>query len=459
MRAALDWSYRLLDAGERAVFRSASVFAGGATLDALEAVHLAAFPHADVLRLVARLVDHSLLLPLPGAPQPRVTMLETARQYGRELLAEHGEEAVATAAHAGYYLAMAEQAGRELHGPDHVAWLDRLERELDNLRTALVASRGGERRLRLVALDRPWHVRGHVGAGHEWAGGPPAQPERDGGAGLRAGALEAAAGLAWHRGDLGGARGWLEEALAAWRPLADLPGVQRCLSNLGVIAAHRGDWTAALALGADGLGLARDLGDDQAAAIALCNLGLACAYQGDHGSAHEHLDEALQVMRRLGDAMRTAVVLVDLGTAALYRGADDEARERYASGLRVLRSCGIQAHVADCLEGLACIAARRGRVERAVRLVAAATSVRDAAGMSHSPHSLRVLRECAARTRRELCRSPGGAWREGRELRARDAIELALEESARLQWLDHAIRPGPRAPLPVATAAGRWQPT
>src|SRR6266567_2836174 len=139
LRNTLAWSYDLLDAEEQRLFRRLSVFAGGCTLEAVEGLStaLGELP-ADVLDGVASLMDKSLLRQVEQEGQePRLLMLATIREYALEALAASGEMESTRQAHAAYYLALAEQAELELGGPQQGAWLDRLEREHDNLREAL----------------------------------------------------------------------------------------------------------------------------------------------------------------------------------------------------------------------------------------------------------------------------------------------------------------------------------
>jgi predicted ATPase len=151
LRSTIAWSYHLLNAQEQRLFRRLSVFVGGCTLEAAEAV-CAALGDGDgavpVLDGVASLLDKSLLQHTEQAgeegEEPRLRLLETIREYGLEALETSGEMEAAQHAHALYYLALAEEAEAELEGPQQVRWLQRLEREHDNLRAALVArARGG----------------------------------------------------------------------------------------------------------------------------------------------------------------------------------------------------------------------------------------------------------------------------------------------------------------------------
>ena len=142
LRNAIQWSYDLLDVQEQQLFRRLSIFAGGWTLEAAEAVvnagQQANSAGLPVLDGIASLLDKSLLLQVAlDDEEPRLIMLETIREFGQECLEAQGEMEAVRQAQAAYYLALAEKAETELGGPQLVAWLDRLELEHDNLRTAL----------------------------------------------------------------------------------------------------------------------------------------------------------------------------------------------------------------------------------------------------------------------------------------------------------------------------------
>ncbi|HEY6409037.1 MAG TPA: adenylate/guanylate cyclase domain-containing protein, partial [Ktedonobacteraceae bacterium] len=139
LRNAIAWSYNLLDATEQQLFRQLSVFVGSYTLEAVESFYsVFAGGAAQVLDGVASLIDKSLLLQIElEGEESRLVMLETIREYGLEALAASGEEGIMRQSHAAYYLMLAERAELELGGPQQAVWLERLEREHDNLRVAL----------------------------------------------------------------------------------------------------------------------------------------------------------------------------------------------------------------------------------------------------------------------------------------------------------------------------------
>jgi len=179
MRDAIAWSYDLLDAREQSLFRRLCVFAGGCTIEAAEAVRAELGEGSVALHELATLVDKSLLLMLPhenpgsDCPEPRLTLLETIREYGTERLEAHGEAETLRAQHASYYLVLAEAAEPELVGPDQATWSARLEREHDNMRSALLWARDGEHTIMLFRaianyLYLPWCLEGLAGVAAAW---------------------------------------------------------------------------------------------------------------------------------------------------------------------------------------------------------------------------------------------------------------------------------------------------
>jgi non-specific serine/threonine protein kinase len=426
LSATIAWSYDLLDPGERRLLNRLAVFRGGFTLDAAEAV----CGDPGVFEPLARLVDKSLVLPvLPR--RERYRCLDIIRRYAEERLAESGEREAIRLRHLGHFLEFAERAADELTGPGQPASLDRLADEHDNLRAALEAGRSAdvESRLRLVlALERFWSIRGHLGEGREWAEEALAASTGLGATAMRARAIDVAARLALYRGDTARGRAWLEASLAIWRDLGQAAGVQACLTNLGVAASRLGDWPAARGCFEESLGLARELGNQRAIALLLDNLGVMAAYLDDHDQALARMEEALAAMRELGDPARVANSLANLGMLGLYRDRVDEACDHYAECLRILESLDAPVCLAECLEGFACVAARRGRAEPALRLAGAAAAIRETAGTPQPPWSRRIAEGWEAGARRRLGPAAARAWEEGRRLPAARLIPLALEE-------------------------------
>jgi predicted ATPase/DNA-binding CsgD family transcriptional regulator len=316
LRAAVDWSYDLLTAPERTLFDRLSIFAGGWTVDAAEAICAGeAVAAADVFDLLARLVDKSLVqVEESVAGAARFRLLETLRQYGAERLTQRGETDVIRARHATHYLALVEQAAPALRGADQGWWLARLAADADNLRTALrwLAGQGElAPAYRLAgALWRFWAVRGYWSEGRTsladvLARTPPAGAAAPDPA-ARAAVLQGAGALAFYQGDYSAARTSLEESLALQRAGGDTVGATWSLIYLAWAINDGGDPTAARPLLEEALALARAAGDQLGVAWALGRLGLGALFLGEFTRAAAALTESEVLSRALGDRWGTA---------------------------------------------------------------------------------------------------------------------------------------------------------
>jgi non-specific serine/threonine protein kinase len=419
LRAAVDWSHALLTDRERALFARLSVFAGGWTLEAAEAVCAGEGIAADdVLDLLTRLMDQSLVVvdEEPDGPV-RYRLLETLRQYAGERLAEGGAGAANAVrrGHAAYYQALAERAAPGLEGPRRLEWLGRLEAEHDNMRAALRWSLQGEGRvgsaetgLRLAAaVWRFWRYRGRQREGCAWLAAVLALPDAAGPTAARAAALYAAGFLVSDLGDRAAARAWLEESVALWRELGDARGLGRALARLGLATlahdraagralleeavAHAraaGDrWGLALTLRFMGhledrrtgpagpspleasAALFRELGDPLGLGLALTGLGDRALREGDLAAARAHLEEALARRREAGDTFGEALVSSLLGEVARRQGDYRAAAAQYEASRALALEVGNTAFAADALANLGHIALAEGDAGRAAALL------------------------------------------------------------------------------------------
>src|ERR671916_1297994 len=355
MRATLDWSHELLSGPEKGLFARLSVFAGGFALEAAETVgEDRRSDEGDVLLLLGRLVEQSLVLAEPGKVDGglRYRMLEPVRQYALEKLEEGDERDETRRRHARYYLALAERARPELKGPDQSSWLDRLEAEMDNLRAALGLSldRGDvEVALRMVAeLWWFWYKRGHLNEGRRWLEEALGKSVSPTGAPTpaRAEALNGAGVMARNQADFEQAQTWLEESLALQRELGDERGAADVLVNLGTVALDRGDYPRSAALFEESLSLRRKLGDRWGIALALNNLGVVARARGDLAEAASLGEEGLGMFRAVGDRAGVAMVLSNLGKVAEEGDAPAEAAEFYGESLALYRELGEKKSIA-----------------------------------------------------------------------------------------------------------------
>ena len=342
LRNTLAWSYDLLDVEEQRLFRRLSVFAGGCTLEAVEGLPTAlGDTSADVLDGVASLMDKSLLRQVEqDGEEPRLLMLETIREYGLEALASSGEMERTQRAHAHYYLRLAEHAETEIGGPQQAAWLERLEREHDNLRAALqwTLEQAGieepmegecsiEMALRLGgALRVFWVVHGHITEGRHFLERALAVGVSLAGtrieASTRAKALIVAGHLAIIQSDYERAEPLCKESLALYRELEDQPGIAFSLSLLGSVAWTQGNMVAARTLTDEALAIARQVDAMALAAGSLFILGLVSSSQGEYTRAYALFEEGLAIHRALGDKRGIAHSLSQLAQVLFVSQAD-----------------------------------------------------------------------------------------------------------------------------------------
>lgn len=299
LHSTIAWSYELLDAGEQLLFRRLSVFIGGRTLEAAEAVCNAAIDlPIDVLDGIQSLLDKSLLYQQEGVNgEPRFMMLETIWEYAQEQLKASGEEDALRRAHAEYYLWLAEQAEPELRGANQALWLARLADESDNERIVfswLVQRKAVEKGLRLcITLSRFWSIYGKLTEGREWmhlflTNSTEISPE------LHAQSLCEAGNLATIQGDYEQAQLSLKDSLTLYRQLNDQRGIAQVLNNLGNLSKQCGDYAAARTFHMESLSIRKITGDQWGIGASLGNLGNIARQQGDFSVARESYEECIK---------------------------------------------------------------------------------------------------------------------------------------------------------------------
>jgi predicted ATPase/class 3 adenylate cyclase/Tfp pilus assembly protein PilF len=371
MRTTIAWSYDLLDSDEQRRFARASIFAGGATLDAFAAIADDGDDPLGALDALASLADKSLLRIVEDGDESRLAMLETIRDFGRERLADWGDSHEIGRRHAAFYLAVAEAAEPQLQGSGQTRALDRLEADRANLRAALEWLRdhgATEAGLRLGgALWRFWWLRGDVGEGRAHLEALLAQPAPVA-PGVRAKALNGAGVLADAQGDWDAAARLHQESLDLSRALGDARGVAWSLNNLGVVALNQGDYERAEALLQENLAVAEATGDPASIATAQIDLGQLALCLRDHERATVALERGLTLFRRLGDESHVARTLNNLGYMALQRGDYARADALLSESLALHRSVGDRQGIAGTLNNLAEVATALGNLEPAARL-------------------------------------------------------------------------------------------
>jgi non-specific serine/threonine protein kinase len=455
LRLTLNWSYAMLSPAEQLLFDRLSAFAGSWALEAVEFVcsdpeDVVSRPGAkpvwisQILNLISRLVDKSLVLAERRADDSvRYRMLEVVRQYGRERLNERGQTADVFERHAQFYQALAERIEPELMGSMGRAALDRLERDHDNIRTALrhllenQDIDGGQ--LLAGALGRFWLLRGYFSEGEDWLHRILALPGAEARTGGRARCLYVLASLQLNRGDYSAAEMADREALSIWLESGDAAGESWALFGLGQLARLRGEYAAARELLSDGVVASRtggqvvaevnclnaladvafDQSDDAEAraqakaalersaasgwSIGVSNaqriLGQLRAAQGDYAAAKTLFEASLSMSTELRWERGSILTLARLGELAIDLGEFDAARRWLTETLTYACDIGERPAIARALEGCACFAAVLGQPALALRLVAAAAHKRSESHAPLSPRDRTALEQRLASAR------------------------------------------------------------
>jgi predicted ATPase/DNA-binding CsgD family transcriptional regulator len=378
LRNNIEWSYRLLDASEQRLFRSLAVFVGGCTLEAAEAVCAALSSGNGVVAVldgVASLIDKSLLQQTEQeGKEPRLRLLETIREYGLECLTASGEIEVTRQAHAAYYLRLAEEA--VLVGPLLTVWLERLEREHENLRASLTwlldqaedekAESSRELALRLsAALRRFWDARGHYSEGRTFM-----ERSLAGGEGAvtfyRIKTLKAAASMAVYHYDTEWGEALCKEILTLSGELGDTDGVAHTLYLRGIIAGWRKDLATACSLLEEALELWRELGDKDGIAWALHHLAIQVRGQCEYSKASALSEESLTLHRALGDTRGIAFALFESATIHLVSQGDQATvRALLEESLTLARKLGDKRNMSRCFTLLGEVSLQQGDINTA----------------------------------------------------------------------------------------------
>ena len=425
LRKTIAWSYDLLTPDLAHVFRRMGVFAAGCDLDGLRALEPAASGQVpaeedDPLQRVARLADISLLTVTQGTDgEPRVGMLRTIQQYALEQLESSGDLENALQHHAEYYATFAERTCAQLRGPAHLASLDRLGAELDNLRAALTwsletpgegSAASNERvatGLRLVQALAPfWYQHGDATEGRRWlehairlASGQAEAP--------MARLLHWSGVLLQQQGENDAALPRFESSLAIWRTLGDQDQVARELNSLGITHRHLGHLDTARSLLEGSVAVARSIAGEVRLAAALTSLAQLESAAGNLDRATELLQDALDIDQARGDTLGAAMDRQSLALTNLRAGRPEDSRLMLISILPDVVSSGDIELLVTTLELFAAVSASLGNGLRAARLAGAAAGIRDAAAMPIPEPDAAILETFLAPARSGI---PAGQW-------------------------------------------------
>lgn len=471
LRNTVEWSYGLLNPDEQTLFRRLSIFSGGCTLEAVEAVcNTKGDLGLDVLDGMASLVDKSLAQQVEHVDkEARFIMLSTIREYALERLTDSNDESATRRAHAAYYVVLAEEGAEGIAAQPE--WLERFDVEHENFRLAidyLITNGDAEWAMRLgTALFRFWETREHLTEGREAIGrilamaGAAERPK------LRARLLFAAAVLAATQGDYNSAGPLFEESLetcarlndqrgvavalnalavnarecgelasssqlfeqclAIWRQVGDPGSIARALSNLSSVMKSRGEYERAFSLYNECLTMFRQAGDSTGVAWTLDYLGDLARERADLVTARSYCEQSLSEFRRLHDSWGIASTICDLASLSCDEGDNAEALRLYGEGIKLFKELGHKRGIARALECLAVNASAQSKAEKALHLAGAAAALREQLGVPLLRSEQNRLEKALEFARRTLGNAAGlTAWMEGWSMPVEQAIHEGL---------------------------------
>ena len=358
LRNTIEWSYNLLDAQEQKLFWRLSIFVGGCTLQAVEAIYpILGDGTEPVLDTVASLVDKSLLQQRAqgSGAEPRFVILETIREYGLERLSSSGEMEMVRKAHAAYFLTQVERGDQDLPSSEYEAWLKQMEQEHDNLRAVMQWSLEQQEARKEIALRLGgglrsfWYNRGYLSEGLDFLERALAQSDEVVAA-VKARALYAAARLYEVRGEYDRAEPLLIKSLALYRELGDMARIGLALHLQADIAWRRGNLEMARSQAEESFAVFKQLDDKRAIASLLLHLGALAADQGEYTKALTLLEESLAINRALADKSSIADSLFNLARARYFSGSDlAKARQFLEESFAIFNELGDKESIAYCL--------------------------------------------------------------------------------------------------------------
>jgi non-specific serine/threonine protein kinase len=395
LRSTIDWSYDLLTDIEQAMLRRVAVFAGGWTLAAAEhACTGGGIEQSDTIGLLTSLADKNLILTEEHEGATRNRMLETIRQYALDRLHEGDEEARWRNRHFAWVLTLAEEAFKSLVGPQQGVWIDRMAREIDNVRAALqwaIDEKVADAFRIAPRLALWWVRRASLSEARQWfhrllEAIPHDRAPRD-----RARVLGAIGNMALGQGDFHEAERLFQESDALYRALGEVLGSAHMQTNLAVALMGRDQYAAAEPLLMEGVKVARSLGDDHLVAVNLGNLAITVYEQGDIDRAAPLFEEALALARSLGDGFLTSQALGFKGTAELRHGDLESAEASFREVLTIARELKDPVTTILGLERFAELAVATHAPMRAATMWGVIARLRDETGLPLAFHEQTAL--------------------------------------------------------------------
>jgi predicted ATPase/DNA-binding winged helix-turn-helix (wHTH) protein len=438
LKATVDWSYDLLSDSERQLVGRLSVFAGGCTMEAAEEVTSGnGSEQGDVLDLLSGLVDKSLVnVDSYTDESRRYRFLETVRQYARERLLESGEAERLRDRHLAFFQELVHRAEPELTSARQVTWLNRLQREHDNLRLALesclATAERAEQGLELAAaLCWFWMKRGYFREGQAFLERALSASARTPSV-LRAKALMSLGSLTFFQGDFIRTRSVLEESVTLGRAAGDLSVVGFSLGMSAVAALELGDIGQGIRLATEGQAAGRASAAPWVQGPSLACLAYLAMHEGDFDRAGQLHEEALELVRQQGEKWGMGITLFDLALLRVVQHRYAQARALCAEGIALYEEFGDRRGIAWCLGILSGAEAADGHALRAARLRGAMEGLLESVG---APVQASYKRWIGDRYLEAMKDCLGdcvfqAALAEGRTMSLSRAIQFGLEDAA-----------------------------
>ena len=435
MRDAIRWSYDLLEKDEQFLFRRLAIFAGGFTVEAGEFLSeppAAAGGSDSALDLLTALIDNNLLVSKEQTDgNVRLQMLEVVREFAFEMLRETDELDDLQKNHAGFFLSLVEKAETFLQGETSEYWLEKLEKDHDNLRSALRWSlkNDSQTAARIAsALRFFWSSRSHLSEGLNWSAAA-LQMTENSLSPARSKLLLSNGLFLRSTGDLEAARKLYEKCVAESRELEDAEQLNKAFQGLGSIAVLQKDYASARNFYQKSLAMSRAANDEAQLAYILGALGDLEMCEGNLSAARALVEESLSLAKKHGNKRIQTVMYFNLGTIDYFENLYERAFFNFAESLQIAEDLGFKTMIACALEGFAACAAAAGNYAQSARLAGATDTLREEIGYKTEPAEEIFRAEYLTKTRAVLSEKQFSAlYVQGQNLNSDEASALVFHK-------------------------------
>jgi predicted ATPase len=372
LRSAIDWSYNLLNDSEKKLFRRLSIFIGGWTLDAAEAVCDITGDMAQYLDdTLASLIDNNLVLQVASIDEePRFGMLSTIHEYAFDRLSESDEKEIIHHQHAEYFLGFVTDLEPRVRSAERSHWRQVLLQEFGNIRSVLAWSYASKKYIQIGqqivgAAGMLWQFGGYIAEGRQWCSRMIALCDESTPVAIRAGLLCYSGELDWTQAEYSSAITSLDESLHLYRTLDDEERMAIVMVLRGMVASTIRDLVTATKLLENSVELLKSAGDDWYKAFALSLLGEVALYENNLERSVSYLNQSLELARLQGDPWCMMPALMGTGQMAVLKGDLANARTNFQEAVDLLRIAGDNLSLAWALNDLGHVMLLEGDVERA----------------------------------------------------------------------------------------------